>query len=243
MAGWITHILCRKKFGRSGILKPLGRMVKKAAVVVLIVYIPLALLAFTSNRLKPTKQYAAILLSAHAFSDYDHWAPPLAFLGSYPSWTLYFNSKGLKTKYFFSATSQDFIDILQNDHFQSIVLVGHGSFNTWRATDQEISNYTIKRLQGKFKPKSGEWFQLSCGSRDFSEVQLGEMVMAHGQSYAYEDEVGAIHFVIDALSPFWIIKSDTEKRYNRPAMLQACNSSVQCRQGLPKLADVNLPRR
>ena len=68
-------------------------------------YIPASALAIvTNNMILKEERYAAILLSGYAFSDYDYWASPIAFLGSYPAWTLYFNSNGLKTDYFFNAT-------------------------------------------------------------------------------------------------------------------------------------------
>jgi hypothetical protein len=102
------------------------------------VYVPFAIAAFISDVMTSSDEYAAIMLSAHAVTDYDYWAPPLAFLGSYPAWTLYFNSKGLRTDYFFAATTQDFQNVLENEKYQSIVLVGHGSYNSWRATDRAI---------------------------------------------------------------------------------------------------------
>jgi hypothetical protein len=147
------------------------------------VYVPLAITAFISDFTTNSDEYAAIMLSAHAATDYDYWAPPMAFLGSYPAWTLYFNSKGLKTDYFFAATTQDFLNVLKNDKYQSIVLVGHGSYNSWRATDGHIDNHTIKAIDGRFKKKGGEWFQLTCPVQDYAPVQLGQLVMSHGKSY------------------------------------------------------------
>lgn len=114
-------------------------------------YIPYATVALISDITSESNQYAAILLSADAITGYDHWAPPIAFLGSYPSWTLYFNSLGYKTDYIFSATYKDFVKVLMDEKYQSIVLVGHGSFNCWKATDELVSTYDIERLTGKFK--------------------------------------------------------------------------------------------
>ncbi len=190
---------------------------KRLAVIVftylMAVYVPLAITAFLSDLMTNSDEYSAIMLSAHAATDHDYWAPPLAFLGSYPAWTLYFNSKGLKTDYFFAATTQDFLDVLQNEKYQSIVLVGHGSYNSWRATDDIIDNDTIKAMKGRFKKKRGEWFQLTCPAEGFSPVQLGELVMEHGRSYYYSgQEVNTYDFVMDALTAFWHIKRETRKR-------------------------------
>jgi hypothetical protein len=179
----------------------------------LAVYVPFAITAFISDVMTDNDEYAAIMLSAHAVTDYDYWAPPLAFLGSYPAWTLYFNSKGLRTDYFFAATSQDFLNVLENEKYQSIVLVGHGSYNSWRATDDSIENETIKAMDGRFKKKRGEWFQLTCPIQDYSPVQLGQLVMSHGNSYYYSGQgAGFYDLVTDALTAFWHIKRETRKR-------------------------------
>ena len=166
----IKTFLFKKKIGKVGLKK----IIKVIIVSLLIIYIPIALIAFISNLTTKSDNYAAILLSAHAFTNYDHWAPPIAFFGSYPAWTLYFNSKGLKTDYIFSATKKDFIDVILDEKSQSIVLVGHGSYNSWQATDGIVGNFDIECLKGKFKKKTGEWFQLSCPSSDYSPIHLGE---------------------------------------------------------------------
>lgn len=193
------------------------RLLKAAlifAVCCLLVYIPAVTIAYISDRRTTGDRYAAILISAHAIAGNDHWLPPIAFLGSYPAWTLYFNSQGLKSRYILSATYRDFIDVLNDERYQSIVLVGHGSYNHWRATDQEVSVLDIQRLKGTFTKKAGEWFQLTCGTREFSDIQLGELVMRSGRSYAYSSNAYAWQFIIDALTPFRMIKSASEKRYN-----------------------------
>ena len=208
-----THFLLKKQIGKVRLLSPLLKVAKLFFVCALAIYIPMTAIAYISNERTSTERYAAILVSAHAILGNDHWLPPIALLGSYPSWTLYFNKKGLKTEYILSATSNDFKRVLLNDKYQSVVLVGHGSFNSWRATDDSISVLDVQRMAGKYAKKDGEWFQLSCASQDFSDVQLGEPVMKSGRSFAYKGEAGMIHFVVDALTPFWIIKADTQKRY------------------------------
>jgi hypothetical protein len=197
------------------LLKRLRKAMWLLSVCALLIYIPAAAVAYLSDRRTDSDRYAAILISAHAIAGNDHWLPPIAFLGSYPAWTLYFNARGLKPVYILSATYRDFVDVLEDEHYQSIVLVGHGSFNHWRATDQEVSVYDVQGLEGKFRKKTGEWFQLTCGNREFSDVQLGEPVMQSGRSHAYSSSAYALHFVIDALTPFRLIKSATAKRYRQ----------------------------
>lgn len=199
---------------RAQIFKRLLKAVLILAIGTLLVYIPAVTVAFVSDQKTRSDRYAAILISAHALAGNDYWLPPIAFLGSYPAWTLYFNARGLKPDYFLGATYKDFVNVLQDERYQSIVLVGHGSYNHWRATDQEVSIFDIERLEGTFTKKAGEWFQLTCGNRELSDVQLGEPVMHSGRPHAYSSNAYALHFIIDALTPFWMIKSATERRYS-----------------------------
>lgn len=214
MKNRFTKILLDKKFGKIKLLRPLLKVTKIFCISALAIYIPMAAIAYNSNERTRTDRYAAILVSAHAIFGNDHWLPPLALLGSFPSWTLYFNNRGLKTEYFLSATSDDFKRVLLDYKYQSVVLVGHGSYSHWRATDDSVSIFDVQRMAGKYSKKEGEWFQLSCALHEFSDIQLGEPVMKSGRSYAYNGEAGMIHFVLDALTPFLIIKADTKKRYD-----------------------------
>ena len=131
-----------RRIGRGKLLQPLLTAAKWFLLCLLVIYIPLAAMAWVSDWRTSNDQYAAILLSADAFTGHDHWLPPLAFLGSYPAWTFYFNSSGLKTDYIFSATVDDFSKVLCSDKYQSIVLVGHGSRSHWKATDQRSAFMT-----------------------------------------------------------------------------------------------------
>jgi hypothetical protein len=199
--------------------KKLGKISLKRLAFVLLTglalgYIPYAATAWISDITTKTNQYAAILLSADAITGYDHWSPPIAFAGSYPSWTLYFNSLGFKTDFIFSATAKDFYNVLMDNKYQSIVLVGHGSFNCWKATDKLVCTYDIERLAGKFRRKQGEWFQLTCPSPDYSSTHLGQLVMANDNYYFYSGNwAGTLDFVLDALFAFRNIKA--EKNYEQ----------------------------
>jgi len=138
-----------KKYGKWSLIFLFFRVVKYFVII----YIPIAILAIISESSVKSNKYAAILLSAHAITDYDYWAPPIAFLGSYPAWTFYFNSKSFKTDFIFSATKKDFFKVLKDEKYQSIVLVGHGSFNSWRATDSLITNTEVNGFKDKFEKK------------------------------------------------------------------------------------------
>ena len=206
--------LAEKKYTKYD-SKPLSRFVKKTFIYLSLIYIPLATIATLTNHfVVKDEKYAAIMLSGYAFSDYDYWASPLAFLGSYPAWTFYFNLKGYRTDYVFNATVVDLKNVLVDSKYQSIVLVGHGSKNVWRATDQQVSNVEIETWKPLFTRKTGEWIQLSCPTSDIFPQHLGELVMNNRDNvYYYSGEkVGNLEFVTDALTGFRLIKYQTEKR-------------------------------
>ena len=210
----IRFHLLDKKYGSIGFVQ-IYRFCKKIFIYLMYIYIPAsALAAVTNNVILKEERYAAILLSGYAFSDYDYWASPIAFLGSYPAWTLYFNFNGVKTDYFFNATKNDMKNVLIDPKYESIVMVGHGSRNGWKATDSFVSNDDINEWKELFEPKKGEWFQLSCAGSDTYPEHIGELVMDNKDKvYYYSGDVaGTTMFVTDALTGFRLIKYQTHKR-------------------------------
>ena len=207
------HLL-EKKYGSIGFLQ-IYRFCKKIFIYLMYIYIPVSALAMVTNNLVlKEERYAGILLSGYAFSDYDYWASPIAFLGSYPAWTLYFNLNGLKTDYFFNATREDFISVLLDPKYESMVMVGHGSRNGWRATNEFVSNNDVNHWKELFEPKKGEWFQLSCAGQDTYPEHIGELVMDDKEKvYYYSGEVaGNSMFIADAVTGFRLLKYQTNKR-------------------------------
>ena len=72
----IKYHLLEKEYGTH--------VVKRAFLSLLYIYGLFAAVATITNHLVvKDDEYAAIMLSGYAFSDYDYWASPLAFLGSY----------------------------------------------------------------------------------------------------------------------------------------------------------------
>jgi hypothetical protein len=210
----IRYHLLEKKYGSIN-LQRLYRIFKKIFIYLMYIYIPVSALAtVTNNVILKEERYAAILLSGYAFSDYDYWASPIAFLGSYPAWTLYFNLNGVKTDYFFNATKNDMKNVLIDPKYESIVMVGHGSRNGWRATDRFVSNDDINEWKEEFAPKTGEWFQLSCAGDDTYPEHIGELVMDDIEKVYYYsgDKAGNTMFVTDALTGFRLMKYQTHKR-------------------------------
>ena len=210
----IRFLFLKKKYGSIG-FPQIYRFCKKIFIYLMYLYIPASALAIvTNNVILKEERYAAILLSGYAFSNYDYWASPIAFLGSYPAWTLYFNFNGVKTDYFFNATKNDMKNVLIDPKYESIVMVGHGSRNGWRATDRFVSNDDINEWKEEFAPKTGEWFQLSCAGTDKYHEHIGELVMADKEKvYYYSGDVaGNTMFVTDALTGFRLMKYQTHKR-------------------------------
>ncbi len=156
-------------------------------------------------RVKST-EYAAVLLSDHALWEYDYWASPCAFLGSYIPWSNYFNNRNLKARWFFRAKMADLEKVIKDPQCHSIVLVGHGSANGWQATDAYVSNNEVAVITKDLPKKKGEWLQLSCGDADFTPVMMGELVMERSRVYTYGKQVGTYSFVVDALSGFKLLK-------------------------------------
>ena len=203
----------------------------------LCLYIPLMVGCYlVNNYLVSSKNgTAAVLLSSYAF-DYtlfardvqsykklekfngkDHWSPPLAFLGSYPAWSLYFSWRKQRLDYFFSATVDDFETVLTDPKYQSIVFVGHGSFNSIQLADGQVDNDFVTQRLGKSEKKSGEWFQLSCPAFDYRDQHIGSLVMEQGRFFHYNPEIsedaGTLHFVVDALTGFLLLKQHTTSFY------------------------------
>jgi len=210
----IRFHLLDKKYGSIGFVQ-IYRFCKKIFIYLMYIYIPASALAtVTNNVILKEERYAAILLSGYAFSDYDYWASPIAFLGSYPAWTLYFNFNGVKTDYFFNATKNDMKNVLIDPKYESIVMVGHGSRNGWKATDSFVSNDDVNEWKELFEPKKGEWFQLSCAGSDTYPEHIGELVMDNKDKvYFYSGDVaGTTMFVTDALTGFRLMKYQTNKR-------------------------------
>jgi len=210
----IRFLLLKKKYGSIGFVQ-IYRFCKKIFIYLMYIYIPASALAtVTNNVILKEERYAAILLSGYAFSDYDYWASPIAFLGSYPAWTLYFNFNGVKTDYFFNATKNDMKNVLIDPKYESIVMVGHGSRNGWKATDSFVSNDDVNEWKELFEPKKGEWFQLSCAGSDTYPEHIGELVMDNKDKvYFYSGDVaGTTMFVTDALTGFRLMKYQTNKR-------------------------------
>jgi hypothetical protein len=172
----------------------------------LVIYVGLAGIAAVQDMRIQSDEYAAVLLSDHALTKYDYWASPSAFLGSYITWSHYFHVRNMKVRWFLRAESMDLKEVIKDRKCQSIVLVGHGNLNAWRASDRKVSNTDVQRMMQGVEKKSGEWLQLTCGEEDFSPVKLGELVMAKEHVYTYGKAVTTYAFVANAFFGFKHLK-------------------------------------
>lgn len=174
------------------------------------IYTGLAIITAIRDMSINNDEYAAVLLSDYAFWQYDYWASPCAFLGSYIPWSYYFNNRNMKAKWFFRAKSNDLEKVIKDKDCQSIVLVGHGDIDSWQATDMEVSNTLVKKMMKGVPKKKGEWLQLSCGGDSKYFMKMGELVMEDKKNvYTYSKSVTTDIFVFDALSGFRYLKSLT----------------------------------
>jgi len=177
-----------------------------------LIHTSLGLIAAARNFLLKNEEYGAILLSDHVSDEptwrrYEGWASALAWYGAYPYWTYYFNNRGMKAKWVQRAKAADLEDAIRNEKCISIVLVGHGSFNLWAASDKDVTNDDVIVYMKGQKKKKGEWLQLTCGVPDIYPVKLGELVMESGKVYTYAQSINAYYLVTDALFGFKYIKS------------------------------------
>jgi hypothetical protein len=181
---------------------------RKILLPLLLIYIGLVVITTIRNMNIRNNEYAAVLLSDYEFWQYDYWASPCAFLGSYIPWSHYFNNRNMKVKWFLRAKSNDLEKVIKDKDCQSIVLVGHRDIDSWQATDKEISNSELAKMMKDLPKKRGEWLQLSCGGDSKYFMKMGELVMEDKINvYTYSKSVTTCIFVFDALSGFRYLKS------------------------------------
>ncbi len=176
------------------------------ALYALVIHLGLGIIATARNSRLKSDEYGAILLSDQTGMKFDYWASPAAWFGAYPYWTSYFNNRGLKARWILRAKTADFERVVRDEKCVSIVLVGHGSFSMWGATDKDITNDDVSRMMTGRPKKKGEWLQLTCGIDDGFPVKMGELVMDKERVYTYDSAVNAYYFVTDALTGFKYLK-------------------------------------
>ncbi len=182
-------------------------VLRRILLPLLLIHVGLGGIAAVRNATVKGDEYGAILLSDYAATEYDYWASPLACFGAYPYWTSYFNNRQMKARWFFRAVSDDLAQVIKDPNCQSIVLVGHGSLNSWRAVDRLVTNDEVEEMMRRQPKKKGEWLQLTCGEEDAYPVKLGDLVMEKERVYNYHGPINFYILVTDALFGFKHLKS------------------------------------
>lgn len=182
------------------------------ALYAFLIHSSLGAIAAARNHFVKSDEYGAVLLSDHISDDaslrrFEGWASALAWYGSYPYWTYYFNNRGMKARWYRRAKSTDLEGVIRDKKCVSIVLVGHGSFCLWAASDKDVTNDEVTEYMKGAQKKRGEWLQLTCGVPDIFPVKMGELVMDSSKVYTYDQSINAYYLVADALFGFKYIKS------------------------------------
>ena len=178
------------------------------------IHLSLGVIAYIRNHRADGAQYGAVLISGQTFTKYDHWLSFVVMFGAYPYWTPYLNNRGLKAQWVINARSTDLERVIRDGKCVSIVLVGHGSFSLWAATDKDITPDEVAQMMIGQKKKTGEWLQLTCGV-DEGLPKLGELVMDKERVYTYAESINAYYLITDALFGFKYIKSLSHRRNMR----------------------------
>ncbi len=110
---------------------------------------------------------------------------------------MYHLSAGLKYKHLFgensvlfdSATSEDLEMVILNTSFRNIMVIGHASYHSWRASDKLVDWFNIGQMVGRHL-KNGIFANLGCGGIDsWKMIPLGYfVVLDHNKLIGYEAE-------------------------------------------------------
>jgi hypothetical protein len=74
------------------------------------------------------------------------------------------NAEGHKVKWVSNVTRDTFLDMLSDEQYQNIILIGHGNRNSYYASDGTVTAEDI--LDKAVKKKRGALYQHTCGGGD-----------------------------------------------------------------------------
>jgi len=83
------------------------------------------------------------------------------------------NAEGHKVRWVSNVTRDIFLDMLSDEQYQNIILIGHGNWNSYYASDGKVTAEDI--LDKGFKKKKGALYQHTCGGGD--GLRLGEVLL------------------------------------------------------------------
>lgn len=199
----------------KNIFKKTGKWLLKYIIIPFIfIYVTLASSAYLYNVSLNSNQYAAILITDWHMGKNRWWVSPGIFLATYPQTNFYFNLRGYKTEWITYAKNSDLERVVKDDKYQSIANFGHGSYATWKTSDDSVTFLDVKRWTKN--KKKGEWLQLHCGQKEWEFVlglgelpKLGELALRDkSKAYSYERGVWPEEIFWDTLTGFKMIKKE-----------------------------------
>jgi len=168
------------------------------------------------NSVQSSSMRTAVLISDYHYDEIRPLLSPTIETSVYLPMTLYFNSDGSQVEYVRHATSSDLERICRDDNYKNVVLVGHGTYNTWWATDREVTQADIREWVTSRKE---QWMQLTCAGNK-SDAPLGNEAADENYHYNVGDSgmVSPTLIAIDLLTGFPVLKGNAD--YTDPPYFQ-----------------------
>jgi len=90
---------------------------------------------------------------------------------------------------FDSASSEDLKEVIQNEDFAHIFVIGHANYHSWRASDKSVNWFDLGQMV-KGHLKNGIFANIGCGGiTSWNRIPLGYFVVAnHDTLIGYEAE-------------------------------------------------------
>ncbi|MBI4016706.1 MAG: hypothetical protein HY363_03360 [Candidatus Aenigmarchaeota archaeon] len=160
------------------------------------------------NSIQPKENRTAVLISDSHYEETRPTLSPILKTLMYVPLTIYYNVDNSGVDWILHAQSSDLEQILQDENYKNIVLVGHGSYNSWSATDRTVTEEDIIQWQ---TTKKEELLQLTCVKNDGSTPFGNEISDAN---YHYKvgnsDIVLPTLMAVDLLTGFPVLKGQAE---------------------------------
>ena len=96
-------------------------------------------------------------------------------LGVKGSVAKFFTERDVRIDYKHNARSNDLKNVLRDESYQNIVVMGHGGRNCWCARDGEIYTEDVNKWMKGLPKKNGYFIQFTCG--DVEGIPLGNSVV------------------------------------------------------------------
>ena len=110
----------------------------------------------------------------------------------------FFTERDIRLDFKHNAASRDLREVLENDTYQSIVVVGQGSRSSWSAKDGVVTTIDLKEWMKDLPLKTGYFLQMTCGND--RGISFGDRVL--------EDKTKSLGYIqgmsfADRFEAFW----------------------------------------